>query len=351
MPPDDGLRLGPAVPQKLHENRQRFVPEARVHAFVREVDRSYVMRVKIACPLFHGMPVHLEIRKLLTDHGAHVAYTKVITGMTNILVGVDLKTAYDWLVVRACGLARSIGGRVHLLYVADRESDSQRAKRRQTLEELLGHLGDGRHGDAMVIQGEPRTVLREQSGQYDLLVVGPREPAGWRKLLEDAMAVQVIAGSRCPVFVPRTDEPGTSFGRILMGLNLRRDDAGDRLKEAGEWASVMQARLDVVFCELNPARYAYDVSPNYDVEERWLAAREDDQRELDRLLAEKLPSAVQGKVFLLEEEPGRGLIGLSANYDLVIVGSADVAHPSILLGSVTVDVVRHAQCDVLTLPV
>lgn len=271
--------------------------------------------------------------------------------MKKMLVGVDLNTACDRLLGRAADLARVVGGRVDLLYVADRESAAEQAARRESLEKLLARLDEEHQGVASVLEGEPYAVLRERSTDCDLLVVGPREPAIWRRLLEDAMAVRVIAGAHCPVFVPRSAEPEAPLRRILVGLNLRRDDAEGRLKEAGEWASVMSATLDAVFCEMNPARYAYDVSPSYEVEQRWLAGREDDERRVGALLGEKVPPGARGKAFLLEDEPARGLVELSGDYDLVVVGSADVAHPSILLGSVAVDVVRHARCDVLTLPV
>jgi len=53
---------------------------------------------------------------------------------------------------------------------------------------------------------------------------------------------------------------------------------------------------------------------------------------------------------MLEENPDSALIELSKEYDLVMVGTADVASKGILMGSVAVDVVRHAYCDVMTLP-
>ncbi|MGA8261481.1 MAG: universal stress protein [Arenicellales bacterium] len=270
--------------------------------------------------------------------------------MKKILVGVDLRAKYVWLVTRAADLARCIDGRVDLLYVSRKEPDSEQAGRRKTLEGLRDHLDEQRRGDLMVISGDPGKVLREQSRNYDIMVVGPNEPAGWRRLVEDAMAVQVIGGARCPVFIPRTEEPRTSFQRIVLGLDMRHGDPTIRLQEAGSWAAAMNARLDAAYCELNPARYLPKESPRHATQDTWHTNRDKEEQVLARMLRENVPAAARGKAFVRLGRPAKGLIELSASYDLVVVGTADAVHPSFFMSPVAVDVIREARCDVMTLP-
>jgi len=270
--------------------------------------------------------------------------------MKKILVGVDLKAKYVWLVVRGGDLAKCIDGSVDLLYVSHDESATEQEARQKSLEGLLEHLEPERRGKAMVTGGDPADVLKQQSTKYDVLVCGPREPIGWRKLVEDAMAVRVIGGAKCPVFIPRREEPKLSFDRILLGLDLRREDPDSRVKTAGELAKVLGARLDMVFCEMNPARRLNDGSSRAAVEALWRKGRSADELMLKQLLNQFVPSANRGETFLCEDRPGSGLVELSKDYDLVIVGTADIVNAGILIGSVAVDVVRHADCDVLTLP-
>lgn len=270
--------------------------------------------------------------------------------MKQILVGIDLRVNNAWFVTRAADLAGCVDGRVDLLYVSRKESDAEQAQRRKTLEDLLAHLDEERRGDVLVIGGEPRIVLREQSGNYDMMVVGPREPAGWRKLVEDAMAVQLIGDARCPVFIPRTDAPKASFRRLLMGLDLHHGNPALRLQQAGDWAATLNATLDATYCESNPGRYLPRESPGRVTEETWHANRDKDEQMVNRLMRENLPPAVRGKGFVSLGWAGECLIGLSSDYDLVVVGTADAVPRSVLISPVAVDIVREALCDVLTLP-
>ncbi|MGA8261495.1 MAG: universal stress protein [Arenicellales bacterium] len=270
--------------------------------------------------------------------------------MKKILVGVDLKATYVWLVVRAGDLARNIDARVDLLYVSHQESGKQQAERRRALEDLLARLGEEQRGEVMVMEGQPQDVLAGESDKYDILVVGPREPTGWRKLLEDAMAVQVIGRARCQVFIPRTEEPKTSFRRILLGLNLYRQETEAYVRAGASLAVAMNATLDIAFCERNPAHYVFEEAALQTIEEVRYAQHEQDEQKLRQLLDDIVPGPARGKAFLYEDAPGNGLVELSRDYDLVIVGTADVAKAGILLGSVAIHIVRRAHCDVLTLP-
>jgi nucleotide-binding universal stress UspA family protein len=112
----------------------------------------------------------------------------------------------------------------------------------------------------------------------------------------------------------------------------------------------MNARLDAVYCELNPGRYLPKESPRHVSQDTWHTNRDKDEQMLGRMLRENVPAAARGKAFVRLGRPAKGLIELSASYDLVVVGTADAVHPSILMSPVAVDVIRESRCDVMTLP-
>ena len=79
-------------------------------------------------------------------------------------------------------------------------------------------------------------------------------------------------------------------------------------------------------------------------------ARQPDIDAVDALLAE-LPEDVRGSATIGEGEPGQGLVDLTPDYDLVLVGTLErTGVARLVLGSVAEFVVRNAKCSVLTLP-
>lgn len=271
--------------------------------------------------------------------------------MNNVLVGVDLNTTYVWLVVRAADLAKCLDTRIDLLYVAASESADKRSEHAHTLNRLMDHVDAGLRGTTLVRDGDPIAVLNEMSADYDIMAVGPREPAGWKRLVEKPMAVRVIADARCPVFIPRTEEPRTAFTRLLVGIDLAADDKEARLEDAGRWALALGGRLDAVYCEPDPARRLDGVMARNAAEQSWQERRTANLETLEALLESHVDASTRGQAMLSDLLPGTGLVSLSKDYDLLMVGTADVARDSILLGSVAVDAVRHAHCDVLAFPV
>lgn len=272
--------------------------------------------------------------------------------MKKILVGIDLsKTGYVWLVVRAMDLAKHVDGKIDLVYITSQKTEGQEPTHKQKLEELMEHIEPACRGEVQIVDGQVEKVLDEKSSDYDILVVGPREPAGFRRLFEGPMAIRVIAGARCPVFVPRIEQPKTEFPRMLLGIDLRRGDAGARVAAAGQWALALGAKLDIVFCEQSASKRVEEQIGRDIARKQWEARRETNREELQKLVDEKLDDATRGQAILHEDRPDQGLVDLSKNYDVVVVGTADITTATLLLGSVSVYVVRNANCDVLTLPV
>jgi len=152
------------------------------------------------------------------------------------------------------------------------------------------------------------------------------------------------------VFIPRTEEPRSTFPRILLGVDVTRPDHVDRLALAGKWAPALGGRLDAVYCEVDPTRPLVSQVAGAAAGEHWKKQRIEEMENLRAHMEKTIDASARGEPLMREENPDSALIELSKEYDLVMVGTADVATKGIFMGSVAVDVVRHAHCDVMTLP-
>ncbi len=271
--------------------------------------------------------------------------------MKKLLVGLDLKRpGYVWLMTRSADLADRLDGRVDLLYVSGRETEAQVAERRQQLEGLMRHVGEPHRGEVRTLPGMPAQVLDDQSTSYDALVVGPREPGALEGFFKGPMAIRIIVGARCPVFVPRVEQLAVPTPKMLFATDLRRGDPAPLLAEVGRWAANLGAVVDVAFCEKNPADSIDSVYARGKARAEWEAGRERDRDRLLALLSENVAEGARGEAILHTGSPGPSLVTLSAGYHIVAVGTGDIATANRLLGSVAAHVIRNARCDVLTIP-
>lgn len=270
--------------------------------------------------------------------------------MKKLLVGIDLtRRGYVWLLTRAADLASCVRGNIDLVYIAKQVSSELKEKSESQLEELMAHIDPQLRGAAAVAEGEVVEALAEISEDYDVLVVGPREPEGLRKWFENPIAVKVIATVNCPVFVPRVEQPKKAFPRLLLGIDFASDYTDSRIESAKEWATVLGAKVDVVYCSQSLSRHIEERVARQ-MAEAYLATQKMQREQLEALVEQGLDDATRGDAIVHEEAPGPGLVTLSRGYDIIVVGTADIKKTSSILGSVSGYVVRNAHCDVLTLP-
>lgn len=273
------------------------------------------------------------------------------TDMTKILVGVDLsRSGYVWLLTRAADLAKCLQGKIDLVYIGEKISPDQKDEAQKRLTELMAHIDPGLQGKAEVIEGELIKTLAATSIGYDVLVVGPRAPQGLRKLFEGPIAIKVISNVNCPVFVPRVEQPKKAFSRILLGVDFGSEITESRIEAAKSWAAKLGAKVDIVYCSGSASRHIEERLARDIAHEQLASAREMQREELQALVDEKLDDKVRGKAIIDDSPPGQGMAALSKDYDLILVGTADIKKSSVLLGSVSRYVVANAKCDVLTLP-
>jgi len=272
-----------------------------------------------------------------------------MTARPRILIGVDLNVpGHGWLAARAAPFALRTQAQVDVIYVGE-ATDSGR---KRLEEHLRQDFVDEIRGEALMRAGKAEEVLVELSADYDVLVVGPREPGALERMLKGTMAQRVLRGARCPVLVPRSAGPTDRPWRVLAGLDLNGPHRQRVLTDAGRWAARLGGgKVDGVYAmaESLPPIKRKDVRAL--AEKEWAASREPVRQSIATMMADCVPEEVRGEALVRRGEAEDVLATMSADYDLIVVGNRSRAGLGrLLLGTVAQNVVRSAHCDVLTLP-
>ncbi|RSM49344.1 universal stress protein UspA [Actinoplanes sp. ATCC 53533] len=193
---------------------------------------------------------------------------------------------------------------------------------------------------AQVLDGGPGYVLRDESRQAALLVLGDRGLGGFSELLIGSVAVQTATHGACPVLVVRGER--RSAGPIVVGVD-------------GSAASVRALDFAVEEAALRGtellALHVWTSSSSTELNDTLPISAEawsGDQEE-NRVLAEALAGIAQRHPDVpIRREVVRGsarrlLVERSRTAQLVVVGKrASVAR--LLLGSVSQHLIHHAAC-------
>jgi len=200
--------------------------------------------------------------------------------------------------------------------------------------------------DTDELSGAPaEAVIASGSGAL-MLVVGSRGVGAFAALLLGSVSRYAASHAPCPVVVVRDEAPSP---HRLVGVGIGDPDhCGDALTFAFEEASLRQATLRAVHAWHTPQT---DISRAGQLsaapEQQAVAA--DAGRHLAALLEEwraKYPDVPVSQE-VVHGHPGRALVGLSAQADLVVVGRhSDHQGP----GSVRHAVLNHAHGPVVIVP-
>ena len=204
--------------------------------------------------------------------------------------------------------------------------------------------------------GAPAGVLLREAHEAEVIVLGNRGLGGFSGMLVGSTAVQVAAHSSVPVLVIRgpvaplgaqRGEParpvvlgvdGSPESRAAVGVGFAEADRrGAQLLAVHTWTGPVAARPGDM------------LPPVYDAE--------DIEGEERRLLSEAL-SGYQGNhpdvmvtERVLQRRPAPALIELSRTAQVVIVGSRGRGgFKGLLLGSVSQQLLHHAECAVMVVP-
>lgn len=267
-----------------------------------------------------------------------------------VLVGVDLRAlGHEWLIDRSGDYAARLGAAVDLVYFLGEGSEAPEHRRR--LEELLARLPAERRGRARIETTEAAEGFVALSTEYDLMIVGSREPPALERLLKGPMATRVLRHARCAVAVPRGERAPGEAPRILVGVDVGGVDPAGVLRLADLWAERLGGTIHAVFAEAGHLPKIGDKAVRDAAERQWLALREPKVEALRALLATHVHPNRTGEVLVRRGEPEDVLVTLSTDYDLVLVGNRERGGlAGLVLGAVAGQVVRRAACDVISLP-
>lgn len=140
---------------------------------------------------------------------------------TNILVPTDGSEYTKAAIHKAMELAKLSGGKITALYVLDQTvltnmpMDTAVMNVYNTLEkegkdavDFVRDLGaqEGVPVELSIKEGTPVKVILEESGKYDIIVMGTLGRTGMSKLLMGSVAERVVRAANCPVLVVRMPE-------------------------------------------------------------------------------------------------------------------------------------------------
>jgi nucleotide-binding universal stress UspA family protein len=244
---------------------------------------------------------------------------------------------YDWHVI---GAPTPIGAP----FVVDAKHDAQAV--------VTGAVAAVRElAPAVAVRGESllgaaAPTLVSASANGATIVVGHRGRGGFASLLLGSVSQQVALHAHGPVVVVR-GRPEPEHGPILVGVD-GSEASNEVLQVAFDEAAMRGAGIFAIRAYPSPLPpWGPDVPvPVEDPEQR----RAEVQVALEADLApwrEKYPGVEVG-CGAVEGHPGEALVGLSGNARLVVVGNrGHGGFTGLLLGSVGMQLLHHADCPVL----
>lgn len=269
-----------------------------------------------------------------------------------VLVGIDLRTqGHEWLVDRAADYASARGSTLDLAYIAGLSlPDDTHSAYQAALDQLLERIPDAARGRGRVELMDPVEGLLTLTGEYELLVVGSREPTTFERIMRGPMATKVLRAAKCVVLVPQGEDGPGQAPRMLVGVDLGGPKPERLIEMASPWVKAFGGTLHPLYVDSAGLPTIADRSVREAAEREWRARREPMLQQL-RALLESLPEENRGEPVLEGGNPEDVLSQLSSDYDVVLVGNRDRKGLSrLLFGAVGDLVVRRAGSDVLSLP-
>jgi nucleotide-binding universal stress UspA family protein len=200
------------------------------------------------------------------------------------------------------------------------------------------------------VRGSVAPTLTDAAVDARMLVVG--KGASEHRAL-GGHAVKVVHRAPCPVLIWRPPVATRTGKPLPVVVGVDESEASRRaVEEAFDIARVLHARLTVAHMwDITAAVGMGDLGGQGNMDWPLLETLQNKQRlrmdELVRPLADKYPNAHVNKVFQ-DVTPAKGLIDLSREDQLVVVGSHGRGRlADALLGSVSQNLIHHAECPVL----
>ena len=277
-----------------------------------------------------------------------------------ILVAMDLSQRSEFAIQRAELLARRVDAELLLLHVVDQAKPERMIRRRRTRARVvlewrarnLEKTGCRAHVSVVVGRRHQAIARVAEEWEADLIVLG-----GYRSRFSDALlgttAERVMRQSHRPVLVVNAVPTG-HYADVLMATDL--SEAFTRMVRLTEELGLLEGAQVSVVHAFEPAVNAmpYAVSNTEQQTEQYLRYMR--QSTSDTLAAQFGAAGLdlaQFSVFQRDAAPLRAIddVAKRIESDLVVVGASRFpVLKRTLLGSVSSEVVRNLQCDVLVVP-
>ena len=205
----------------------------------------------------------------------------------------------------------------------------------------------------LVSNSSPAAGLQElaQETGASMIVVGSSHRSGLGRVLAGSVTESVLAGASVPVAVAPHDYAGADPGPLTFGFGF---DGSPESREALAWAANLARRRRaqlVVLAVHSPV--AFGGVPTGGLISHQ-SANDALRRGVDEQLAEAVAALGDGSGAggrLLEGDAGRELTEVSAELDLLVLGSRGYGPVrSVLLGSVSRELARSAACPIVVVP-
>jgi nucleotide-binding universal stress UspA family protein len=266
----------------------------------------------------------------------------------NMIVGFDgSDTGWDGLVL-AVALAKTFGSRIGVVYVYDEElAASSREAARELAQHANAVLASARDGVSQALEvgfrglaaRSPARGLHElaEDKEADLIVVGSRRLGPHTKEALGTVSENVLRAAPCAVAVaPRGYRTTGGFVPQRIAVGWIPTDEGDAA--LGVACGIARATGGTV--ELVTRTSASGTVEKLEARARLAVTR----------VLESLSSEVAVEVDARVGKAPQALIERSGEIDLIVLGSRGYGPPrTMLLGSVSADVVPQARCPVMTL--
>jgi nucleotide-binding universal stress UspA family protein len=205
--------------------------------------------------------------------------------------------------------------------------------------------------ELLVVCDLPARALLEVAQRAELLVVGPRGRGALRELVLGSVTQTCLHHAPCPLAVVRTSDavpPGPRERERIVAAVDGSAPSARALRWAIDDARARGATVQAVHVWDVPYSLSLSAAAvDYPAFER--AARQLLDQAVDAAADDTTDVAVER--ILASGSPADVLLGAARGADLVVVGSRGVGgFRGLLLGSVSQQVVHHAQCPAVVIP-
>jgi nucleotide-binding universal stress UspA family protein len=276
----------------------------------------------------------------------------------SLLVATDFSHEARSAVSRAAILAKELHGpRAVLVHVLDPSAPPEfEAQVRTQAQRALGDLveeirkGEGLELEPRLLSGNVVDRLAQTAGEFDVVLVGAR---GEHLLLDFALgrtSERLIRRSRRPVLVVKR-RPRAPYRRVLVAVDFSPHCAA-ALACIAALAPKAELHLVHAFEVEFESTLRFTGVPDDEVYAYRQRAREQAAAAMERLISELALPEERVSRLVAHGYPPKVVLNSAESLDaqLVVVGKQRQGLEELLLGSVAVQVLEKARCDVLVVP-